>query len=110
MALTRPDAGMVDGGGFSAVGDAVKECALGPSCLDLSLGNGDPVPCIRTCMAGTEYAELSVGCLDCYIETFFCGREHCIVQCLGTDVSACEACVNEFCTPRFLECSGLDPI
>jgi len=109
LAITRPDAGMADGGVFSDTGDAVRECALGP-CRDIGLAGGDITECVKTCFEGTVYAGLSDGCLGCYIDTFNCGREHCVVECLGSDQAACDACFDVYCIDAFASCSGLEPI
>jgi len=108
--LVPPDAGAADGGTISDIGFATKACVIGP-CLDITLTQdieGSYV-CINECLDGTEYAGLSQGCRDCYIEAFWCGQEHCTVPCLGSDEALCEACLADFCSARTYECVGYVP-
>jgi hypothetical protein len=88
------------------VGDYFRECALGP-CLEIILADGDVEACMNTCIDGTAVAELSDACRACYVEAFFCAQTNCVLECLGSDPQACDACIDTSCDPRFYECSGV---
>jgi hypothetical protein len=75
--------------------------------------------CSRSCFTATAFAEcvaqcvneqvgLSEACSACYGQTAECGKNNCLMDCMGGESPECEACLDTNCHPSFVECAGVE--
>lgn len=62
--------------------------------------------CMHDCIDLSVVAPLSHGCRDCYVEEVACAIQNCLLPCSGTDSSLCDACVDDTCNERLIDCIG----
>lgn len=62
-------------------------------------------PGTKDCIKSTT--GLSDGCVTCFDDTVQCTVANCIAQCAGGQTPDCTACMDQHCTPAFVQCSGL---
>lgn len=95
-----PDAAVID------IAEVAKTCVRGP-CLTAAIEGIDVETCMQTCLDESAVGEASEGCRGCFIDTVACAQDNCVIQCLGTDFSACDACLAEHCVEGLDICTGL---
>jgi hypothetical protein len=63
----------------------------------------------KQCMrANKKLKPFTNACLDCFLDSADCAREHCVAECLAGDNPRCDACREKHkCTPNYYKCSGL---
>lgn len=84
------------------VGKAALECTQ-ESVFSISLERS-----VTTCLKrDAAIAQLSSGCLDCYVDEALCTLSRCFAACTLTEGSDCKACRQQQCAAAFARCSGL---
>jgi len=93
---TNPaDQAIIDSG---AVSKAVEKCAMS------TFGDAaKATPCIK------KDTGLSDGCVSCFSNLLSCTFKSCMMDCLGGQTPACDACMAKNCNAAFTKCSGLTP-
>ena len=108
-----PDAGRADGllsaEAREILRALVSECGY-MTCLNEIFANSPELdPCMAGCIDMTAATGLSSECTSCYVGIIQCAMANCAVECVGSDMSICDACLAVSCIPRFYECTGFDP-
>ncbi len=78
--------------------DIFKHCAI--KCILTESSK-----CLVTCLQGYGF---TLKCSSCIAYDINCSKKNCIVPCTLEPLSiSCKNCVDKFCTPTFLKCSGV---
>lgn len=95
-----PDAAVLD------ISEVAKSCVRGP-CLSAAIEGTGVETCMQTCLGESAIGEASPGCRGCFIDTVACAQDNCVIECLGSDHDACDACLREHCVEGLDLCTGL---
>jgi len=74
------------------------------ACVFQCLASG--ASCSSNCLQ--QSTELSSGCADCFGEVIACTITNCATQCFDATSQACTTCRNQYCTPAFESCAGIE--
>ncbi len=79
------------------------------ACARSSAFASDPVAATRTCGKNdAELAGINDQCLECFVQSAACAREHCLVTCLPGDSANCDQCrIDNGCTPNVFSCGNI---
>jgi len=88
------------------IAEVAKDCVRN-QCLDEVLASGDVETCMQGCLDASMIGVATADCQGCFIDAVFCAQDHCVFECLGSDVAACDACVIQYCVEGLDVCTGL---